>query len=113
MEYKYQDRKSQTSSSALEALLKTLFCLSSVKLLEEIKLLLERNPNRERLFRRTVFERWLDILSHDNDNHLMHYVLLHQVHVSKIPSDCPSMIFHIGDHWLQFGRKEFCLITGF
>ncbi|GJU96320.1 hypothetical protein Tco_1321076 [Tanacetum coccineum] len=51
---------------------------SSVKLLEEIKLLLERNPNRERLFRRTGFERWLDILSHDNDNHLMHYVLLHQ-----------------------------------
>ncbi|GJW90039.1 NLP3-like protein [Tanacetum coccineum] len=63
---------------------------SSVKLLGEIKDLLERNPNRERLFRRTVFGPWLDILSHDNDNHLMHYVLQH-----------------------QFGRKEFCLVTGF
>ncbi|GKB58177.1 hypothetical protein Tco_0914363 [Tanacetum coccineum] len=51
---------------------------STVKLLEEIKLLLERNPTRERLFRRTVFGRWLDIPSHDNDNHLMHYVLHHQ-----------------------------------
>nr|GEX45092.1 phospholipase-like protein [Tanacetum cinerariifolium] len=51
---------------------------SSVKLLGEIKDLLERNPNRERLFRRTVFGPWLDILSHDNDNHLMHYVLQHQ-----------------------------------
>ncbi|GKD15187.1 hypothetical protein Tco_1199594, partial [Tanacetum coccineum] len=86
---------------------------SSVKLLGEIKDLLERNRNRERLFRRTVFGPWLDILSHDNDNHLMHYVLQHQVYVSKIPSDSPPLIFHIGDHWLQFGRKEFCLITGF
>ncbi|GJX91542.1 hypothetical protein Tco_0344868 [Tanacetum coccineum] len=50
----------------------------TVKLLEEIKLLLERNPTRERLFRRTVFRLWLDILSHDNDNHLIHYVLQHQ-----------------------------------
>ncbi|GJT32665.1 hypothetical protein Tco_0923084 [Tanacetum coccineum] len=52
---------------------------SSVKLIGEIKDLLERNPNRERLFRITVFDPWLDILSHDNDNHLMHYVLQHQV----------------------------------
>ncbi|GJZ12559.1 hypothetical protein Tco_0547789, partial [Tanacetum coccineum] len=52
---------------------------SSVKLLGEIKDLLERNPNRERLFRRTVFGPWLDILSHDNDNHLMHHVLQHQI----------------------------------
>ncbi|GJU63893.1 phospholipase-like protein [Tanacetum coccineum] len=62
---------------------------SSVKLLGEIKDLLERNPTRERLFRRTVFGLWLDILSYDNDNHLMHYVLQHHVYVSKIPSDCP------------------------
>ncbi|GKC83154.1 hypothetical protein Tco_1138871 [Tanacetum coccineum] len=51
---------------------------SSVKLLGEIKDLLKRNPTRERLFRRTVFGPWLDILSYDNDNHLMHYVLQHQ-----------------------------------
>ncbi|GJZ42483.1 hypothetical protein Tco_0589369 [Tanacetum coccineum] len=55
-----------------------IYVRSSVKLLGEIKDLLERNPNRERLFRRTVFGPWLDILSHDNDNHLMHYVLQHQ-----------------------------------
>ncbi|GJY93938.1 hypothetical protein Tco_0509720 [Tanacetum coccineum] len=51
---------------------------SSVKLLKEIKDLLKKNPTRQRLFRRTVFGPWLDILSHDNDNHLMHYVLHHQ-----------------------------------
>ncbi|GJT51681.1 hypothetical protein Tco_0977838 [Tanacetum coccineum] len=50
----------------------------SVKLIGEFKDLLEKNRNRERLFRRTVFDHWLDILSHDNDNHLMHYVLQHQ-----------------------------------
>ncbi|GJU12762.1 UvrD-like helicase, ATP-binding domain, P-loop containing nucleoside triphosphate hydrolase [Tanacetum coccineum] len=48
-----------------------IYVRSSVKLLGEIKDLLERNPNRERLFRRTIFGPWLDILSHDNDNHLM------------------------------------------
>ncbi|GJU13443.1 TATA-binding protein-associated factor BTAF1 [Tanacetum coccineum] len=51
---------------------------SSVKLLKEINDLLKKNPTRQRLFRRTVFGPWLDILSHDNDNHLMHYVLHHQ-----------------------------------
>nr|GEV37558.1 hypothetical protein [Tanacetum cinerariifolium] len=50
----------------------------SVKFLEEIKLLLERNPNHEMLFKRTVFGPWLDILAHNNDNHLMQYVLQHQ-----------------------------------
>ncbi|GJT95997.1 phospholipase-like protein [Tanacetum coccineum] len=55
-----------------------IYVRPTVKLLKEIKLLLERNPTLERLFRRTVFGRWLDILSHDNDNHLMHYVLHHQ-----------------------------------
>ncbi|GKA49441.1 hypothetical protein Tco_0742514 [Tanacetum coccineum] len=51
---------------------------SSVKFLGEIKDLLERISNRERLFRKTVFGLWLNILSHDNDNHLAHYVLQHQ-----------------------------------
>ncbi|GJW85561.1 retrovirus-related pol polyprotein from transposon TNT 1-94 [Tanacetum coccineum] len=78
-----------------------------VRLLGEIKLLLQTNHTRERIFKRTVFGPWLDVMSHDNDNHLMHYVLQHQAHVSKIPSDAPPIIFHIGDHWLQFGRKEF------
>ncbi|GJY26037.1 hypothetical protein Tco_0400763, partial [Tanacetum coccineum] len=54
------------------------FTWSSVNLLKEIKDLLKKNPTRQRLFRRTVFGSWLDILSHDSDNHLMHYVLHHQ-----------------------------------
>nr|GEW16499.1 hypothetical protein [Tanacetum cinerariifolium] len=87
--------------------------MSALKLLPEIKRLLSSNPNRLNLFRRTVLGPWLDLPSHYNDNHLMHYVLQHQVHVSEITSECPPIIFHIGDHMLHFGRKEFCLLTGF
>ncbi|GJR82114.1 phospholipase-like protein [Tanacetum coccineum] len=86
---------------------------SSVKLLPEIKGLLLVKSNHERLFRDIVFSPWLDILSHDNDSHMMHYVLQHQVLVFNFRSDSPPIIFHIGDHWLEFGQKEFCLITGF
>ncbi|GJU16711.1 phospholipase-like protein [Tanacetum coccineum] len=86
---------------------------SALKLLPEIKCLLSSNPNRLNLFRRTVFGPWLDLPSHYNDNHLMHYVLQHQVHVSEITSKCPPIIFRIGDHMLHFGRKEFSLLTGF
>nr|GEV41770.1 phospholipase-like protein [Tanacetum cinerariifolium] len=63
--------------------------------------------NRERLFRDTVFGKWLDIQSHENDRHLMHYVLQHRVFVSNLRPDCPPIIFHIGDHCeLVFMGKE-------
>ncbi|GJY78157.1 reverse transcriptase domain-containing protein [Tanacetum coccineum] len=81
---------------------------SSVKLLPEIKGLLLMKPNRENLFRDTVFGPWLDIQFHENDSHMMHYVFQHQVSVLNLRPDCPPIIFHIGDHWLEFGRKEFC-----
>ncbi|GJW64284.1 hypothetical protein Tco_0116168 [Tanacetum coccineum] len=51
---------------------------SSVKLLSEIKGHLSMKSNRERLFRDTVFGSWLDIQSHENDSHMMHYVFQHQ-----------------------------------
>ncbi|GJX17419.1 hypothetical protein Tco_0218251 [Tanacetum coccineum] len=51
---------------------------SSVKLLPEIEGLLSMKPNRERLFKNTVFGPWLDIQSHENDSHMMHYVFQHQ-----------------------------------
>ncbi|PWA43273.1 phospholipase-like protein [Artemisia annua] len=73
---------------------------------------LESKPNRESLFRSTVFGPWLDVPYASNDSLLMHYVLQHQVSVSNMCPDFP-IIYHIGGHYLQFGRKEFCLITGF
>ncbi|GJW88816.1 hypothetical protein Tco_0164156, partial [Tanacetum coccineum] len=86
---------------------------SSVKFFPEIKGLLSMKPNREKLFRDIVFGPWLDIQSHENDSHMMHYVFQHQASISNLRPDCPPIILHIGDHWLEFGRKEFCLITGF
>ncbi|GJX79452.1 hypothetical protein Tco_0327601 [Tanacetum coccineum] len=53
--------------------------MSTVKLLPEIKGLLLMKPNRKRLFMDTVFGLWLDIQSHENDSHMIHYVLQHQV----------------------------------
>ncbi|GKB18637.1 hypothetical protein Tco_0852560 [Tanacetum coccineum] len=58
---------------------------SSVNLLPEIKGLLSVKRNRERLFRDTVFGPWLDIQSHDNDSHMMHYVLQHQKNGTMSP----------------------------
>ncbi|GKE46861.1 hypothetical protein Tco_1478119 [Tanacetum coccineum] len=58
-----------------------LYDVKVVELLLESKCLLSSNPNRLKLFRRTVFGSWLDLPSHYNDNHLMHNVLQHQVMV--------------------------------
>ncbi|GJZ35340.1 hypothetical protein Tco_0581157 [Tanacetum coccineum] len=54
---------------------------SSVKLLPEIKGLLSMKPNHERSFKDTVFESWLDIQSHKNNTHMMHYVFQPQVNI--------------------------------
>ncbi|PWA72531.1 phospholipase-like protein [Artemisia annua] len=86
---------------------------STVKLLEDIKEILSKNQRKERLFRKTVFGPSLDIMFSDNDCSVMHYVLQHQVKVSNISFDSPPLQFKIGGHLLEFGRKEFCLITGF
>nr|GEZ65500.1 phospholipase-like protein [Tanacetum cinerariifolium] len=45
---------------------------------QKLKGFLSMKANRERLFRDTVFGKWLDIQSHENDRHLMHYVLQHR-----------------------------------
>ncbi|GJX11993.1 hypothetical protein Tco_0201852 [Tanacetum coccineum] len=70
---------------------------SSVKLLQEIKGLLSMKPNRENLFRDTIFGPWLDIQSYKIDNHMMHYIFQHQVSVPNLRPDCPPIIFHIGE----------------
>lgn len=85
---------------------------SKVKHLQDIKRTLSQNEQRLTLFRNTVFGPWLDIPDIENDSQLMHFVLQHQVKVPKISSASPPLKFQIGEHSLEFGRKEFCLITG-
>ncbi|GJW02132.1 phospholipase-like protein [Tanacetum coccineum] len=70
------------------------------------------NPERYKKFKRIVFGPWLDIRTHDHDNHLINYLLQHQRYVKDPSTDTP-FIFDIGHHTLEFGRQEFCLVTGF
>ena len=72
------------------------------------------SPNRERLalFKSTVFGDWLNIKTHSHDNHLLHYLLQHQREVQNSDINTP-FYFDIGQHSLEFGRQEMCLILGF
>ncbi|GJW11401.1 peroxidase 12, partial [Tanacetum coccineum] len=69
-------------------------------------------PKRYEIFRSIVFGRWLDLRTEDHDNHMIHYLLQHQRYV-KDPRVHMPFIFDIGPHTIEFGRREFCLITGF
>nr|GEY22580.1 ulp1 protease family, C-terminal catalytic domain-containing protein [Tanacetum cinerariifolium] len=69
-------------------------------------------PEHYKKFRSTVFGLWLDIRTQEHDNHLINYFLQHQRYVKDPSTDIPY-IFDIGQHTLEFGRREFCLVTGF
>ncbi|GJS87881.1 hypothetical protein Tco_0770517 [Tanacetum coccineum] len=87
---------------------------SSLGFLRDVKKKLEEpgNEKRNTLFRATVFDKWLDIPAFANDNLLLNYIFHHQV--SAEPSvDCPPITYSICGNSFEFGRKEFCLITGF
>nr|GEU84537.1 protein exportin 1A [Tanacetum cinerariifolium] len=74
----YAPNVHDAKESRVISLFATIISKLTVKLLLEIRCLLQMNPTHERLFRDTVFGRWLDIQSHKNDSHLMHYVFQHQ-----------------------------------
>nr|GEX30397.1 hypothetical protein [Tanacetum cinerariifolium] len=86
---------------------------SLVYWLPRIKGKLICHDTRNRLFRKTIFGPWLDTLGHENDNHLLNYILQHQVYVASISDACPPIPYKIGDKVLYFGRDEFSLVTGF
>ncbi|PWA91110.1 phospholipase-like protein [Artemisia annua] len=86
---------------------------SKMHYLVKIKAKLAAHPNRDIMFRNSVFGPWLDTPHSPNDNHLLNYVLQHQVFVPVVRSECPDLIYKIGNQEFHFGRREFCLITGF
>ncbi|GJZ82726.1 phospholipase-like protein [Tanacetum coccineum] len=61
-------------------------------------------------FRSIVFVSWLDIRTQEHDNHLINYLLQHQRNVKDPSTDIP-FIFDIGLNTIEFGRREFCLVT--
>nr|GEZ83259.1 phospholipase-like protein [Tanacetum cinerariifolium] len=65
-----------------------------------------------KLFKDTVFGKYLDLDVEDNDNYLLNYVLHHQrPQLSK--SIDSNLVFDIARHTLLFRRSEFCLVTDF
>ncbi|GJW73291.1 phospholipase-like protein [Tanacetum coccineum] len=81
-------------------------------LLKTIGSKLAFKPERYKKFRSTVFGPWLDIRTQEHDNHLINYLLQHQINVKDPSTDIP-FIFDIGPNTIEFGRREFCLVTGF
>ncbi|PWA38014.1 phospholipase-like, Aminotransferase-like mobile domain protein [Artemisia annua] len=60
----------------------------------------------------TCFGPWLDLTYVDNEEDLIHYMLQKQVFSLNEHYDLP-LIYDVNEHLLHFGRREFCLITGF
>ncbi|GKA35327.1 phospholipase-like, aminotransferase-like mobile domain protein [Tanacetum coccineum] len=70
------------------------------------------NEARRSLFRTTCFGPWLDISYVENDDCMIHYVLQKQSFSDDESFDLP-LIYHLNGHSLHFGRRQFCLVTGF
>ncbi|PWA35918.1 phospholipase-like protein [Artemisia annua] len=84
---------------------------SRLYLISTIKSKLAYNEDRYAMFRNTVLEPWLDLKSEDHDNHVLNFMLQHQKHIENASFETP-MYFEIDKHTLEFGRREFCLLTG-
>nr|GEZ78900.1 phospholipase-like protein [Tanacetum cinerariifolium] len=70
------------------------------------------NENCRTMFKTTYFGPWLDIIYVENDDGMIHYVLQKQCCSDDDNFDLP-LIYHVNGHSLHFGRREFCLLTGF
>lgn len=81
--------------------------------LSNIKGKLQPYPNHDLMFKNSVFGPWLDTPQSPNNNHLLKYVLQHQVYVPQLSIECPPIIYNFGNHELHFGHLEFSLVTRF
>ncbi|GJR15590.1 phospholipase-like protein [Tanacetum coccineum] len=89
--------------------------LGTLHTLTSIKELLGQSGNERRRTRfcSTVFGKWLDFLAYSNDNLLLNYIFQHEVKQKQNNDVCPPIRYKIGNNHFEFGRQEFCLITGF
>ncbi|GKC69028.1 hypothetical protein Tco_1114911 [Tanacetum coccineum] len=83
--------------------------------LTSIKELLGQSVNERRRtrFSSTVFGKWLDFPAYSNDNLLLNFIFQHEVKQEQNNDVCPPIRYKIGNNYFEFGRQEFCLITGF
>ncbi|GJU88117.1 hypothetical protein Tco_1300540, partial [Tanacetum coccineum] len=68
--------------------------------------------NRRKIFRTTCFGIWLDLAYFDHESHMIDYMLQKQCLVNDAHYDMP-LTYYVNGRGLHFGRREFCLITGF
>ncbi|GJX92733.1 cycloartenol synthase [Tanacetum coccineum] len=85
---------------------------SKLHILQTIRSKLSWKGDQLDIFTRTVFGPWLNIQTTLHDNHLLNFLLQHQRRVRN-PSPNKPFIFDIDGRTLEFGRKDFCLITSF
>ncbi|GKA62509.1 phospholipase-like, aminotransferase-like mobile domain protein [Tanacetum coccineum] len=64
------------------------------------------------LFKETCFGCWLDLTCVEKDESLIHYMLQKQKISDNDHYDLP-LIYNVNGHTLHFGRRKFCLISGF
>ena len=66
-----------------------------------------------RMFRNHCFGDWLDVPYIDQEPNLVHGMLLRQEEVNEdIHNQSHMLRFNVGDYYCNFGRVEFCLMTG-
>ncbi|PWA98723.1 phospholipase-like protein [Artemisia annua] len=85
---------------------------TKLHILKTIAKNLAYKEERYKMFKKTVFGPWLNLKTDNSDNHMLNFLLQHQ-RIIENPSTNEPFYFDIGPHSLQFGRKEFCLLTGF
>ena len=74
-------------------------------------------PRQVVLFRDTCFGAWLDIMCSENDPGYIHYILQRRCprpRVANLIEETEELWFRVTpDYAIRFGRREFCLVTGF
>ncbi|GJW12447.1 ribonuclease H-like domain-containing protein [Tanacetum coccineum] len=86
----------------------TLTCRSKLKLIRTKF----RNTPREELFRNTCFGWLLDLDDSQENCVLIHFMTCRQVERSPEDTVVVPFTYHVNGHYIEFGREEFCLITG-
>nr|GEY83404.1 phospholipase-like protein [Tanacetum cinerariifolium] len=87
-------------------------CRSRLNLISTIRERISNTP-WEALFRKTCFGWFLDLDDWPEDCIIIHFMLGRQVKCLGGETDIIPFSYHIVDKFeIQFGRKEFCLVTG-
>ncbi|GJW54754.1 phospholipase-like protein [Tanacetum coccineum] len=89
----------------------TLTCRSKLQLIKVIRKKF-RNTFREELFRQTCFGWLLDLDDSQENCVLIHFMSCRQVERSHEDTVVVPLTYHVNGHYIEFGREEFCLITG-